>query len=72
MSSSSGTDLNIQDPDGGAVNVTGTTTLSADTGHGISIQSPLISGSSLSLIADQNISQSSGTGDAHIQTGSVL
>jgi filamentous hemagglutinin family protein len=69
---SSNGDLDVQDPNGGAVQVTGTTTLSAGSGDGISISSPLISGSGLSLIADQNISQSSDTGDAHIQTGGVL
>ena len=65
-------DLDVQDPNGGAVQVTGTTTLSAGSGDGISIQSPLISGSGLSLIADQNINQSSGISDSHIQTGGVL
>ena len=69
---SSNGDLDVQDPNGGAVQVTGTTTLSASgTGLGISIQSPVISGSSLSLIADQNISQGS-SGGAELQTGSVL
>jgi hypothetical protein len=69
---SSNGDLDVEDPSGGAVQVTGTTTLSAGTGNGISISSPVISGSNLSLIADQTISQSSGTGDAHVQTGGVL
>jgi hypothetical protein len=68
---SSNGDLDVQDPNGGAVQVTGTTTLSAGAGNGLSIQSPLISGSSLSLVADQNISQSS-SGGASLQAGSVL
>ena len=54
------------------VNVGGTTTLTAGTGSGIFIQTPLISGSNLSLIADQDINQSSGISDSHIQTGGAL
>ena len=69
---SSNGDLDVQDPSGGTVQVTGTATLSASgSGLGISIQSPVTSGTSLTLIANQNISQSSG-GGADLLAGSVL
>ncbi|HEY2010387.1 MAG TPA: MBG domain-containing protein, partial [Rhizomicrobium sp.] len=66
-------DLSIADPNGGAVNVTGTTTLTAGTGYGISILSPLISGSNIVLLADHDIIQEvTGSTDVHIQTGGTL
>ena len=67
-------DLNIADPNGGAVNVTGATTFTAGSGYGISIQSPLISGSNIVLLAGRDISQGVTTGstDVHIQTGGTL
>ena len=71
---SSDGDLNIADPNGAAVNVTGATTLTASTGFGISVLSPLISGSNIVLIAGRDIYQGVTTGstDVHIQTGGTL
>jgi trimeric autotransporter adhesin len=66
-------DINVQDPAGGAVNVTGTTILSAGEANNISIQSPLISGSDITLFAGGNIIQKlNSTTDVHIQTGGNL
>jgi filamentous hemagglutinin family protein len=69
---SSNGDLSVQDPNGGTVNVGGTTQLVAGTGHGISINSPLVSTSGITILADQDISQNAGTSDVHIQTGGNL
>jgi filamentous hemagglutinin family protein len=66
-------DINVQDPAGGAVNVTGSITLETAGAASISIQSPLIAGGSIQLYAANNIVQT-GTGatDAHIQAGGSL
>jgi filamentous hemagglutinin family protein len=71
VTSTSG-DIRVQDPNGGTLSVGGTTQLVAGTGHGIVINSPLVSGSDISLLADLDVSQNTGTSDAHIRTGGNL
>jgi filamentous hemagglutinin family protein len=66
-------DINVQDPAGGAVNVTGSITLETAGAASISVQSPLIAGGSIQLYAANNIVQTgTGTTDAHIQAGGSL
>jgi filamentous hemagglutinin family protein len=63
-------DINVQDPNGGIVNVGGVMQLVAS--NGISINSPLVSGSNMTLVADRGVNQGSGSGNAHIQVGGNL
>ncbi|HEY1878068.1 MAG TPA: MBG domain-containing protein, partial [Rhizomicrobium sp.] len=66
-------DINVQDPAGGAVNVTGSITLETAGAASISIQSPLIAGGNIQLYAANNIVQTgTATTDAHIQAAGTL